>query len=133
VIVIPDIMSVSKEGSYKLIADVLYRSMVATRESDVKPCFFQNLPEDRIILAFVFVRGDPLEGAIPYAFYAKLGVPYLCLQHNPQPQVLVADCSSLPPKLFPQTSDEAYQFTRDSWWARPDSNRRPSGLSPLWL
>src|SRR3989442_9101729 len=80
-----------------------------------------------------FVRGDPLEGAIPYAFCAKLGVPYLCIRHNPQPQVLVADCSSLRPKLFPQTSDEAYQFTRDSWWARPDSNRRPSGLSRLWL
>ena len=91
-IVIPDIMSVSKEGSYKLIADVLYRSMVATRESDVKPCFFQNLPEDRIILAFVFVRGDPLEGAIPYAFCAKLGVPCRFLRHNQRPQVLVAHC-----------------------------------------
>jgi len=59
VIVIPDIMSVSEEGSYKLTADVLYRTMVATRESDVKPCFFQNLPEDRIIRAFVLFEVTP--------------------------------------------------------------------------
>ena len=52
-IVIPDIMNVSEEGSYELPADVLDRTVRAVDESHLQPCFFHDLPEDRIIRAFV--------------------------------------------------------------------------------
>ena len=52
-IVIPDIMNVSEEGGYKLLADVLAWTPRAIHESYDQARFFLHFSEDRSIWAFI--------------------------------------------------------------------------------